>query len=68
MEPVSAPADEEEAPIAASQESPVQQHPADVKDDEESMEQEESNPVIQEESESVSQVKLSYKKNVIHFF
>lgn len=47
---------EEEAPVASPQESPVQQHPADTKDDEEPMEQEESNPVIQEENDSVSLV------------
>lgn len=46
----------EEAPVASLQESPVQQHPADTKDDEEPMEQEESNPVIQEENDSGSLV------------
>lgn len=46
----------EEAPVASLQESPVQQHPVDTKDDEEPMEQEESHPVIQEENDSVSLV------------
>lgn len=58
MEAVSTPV-EEEAPTAAPQESEtsVQQHPADIKDDEEPMEHEESNPVIQEETvDTVSQV------------
>lgn len=55
MEPVSAQADEE-VPIVALQESPVREHQADLKDDEEPMEQEESNPVIQEESDAGSQV------------
>lgn len=64
MEPVSAPV-KEEAPIAASQESPVRQHPAE--DDEEPMEQEESNPVKQEESDPVPQVRWSHSKyNVIN--
>lgn len=61
MEPVSAPV-KEEAPIAASQESPVRQHPAE--DDEEPMEQEESNPV---KSDPVPQVRWSHSKyNVIN--
>ncbi|XP_019132166.2 symplekin [Larimichthys crocea] len=61
MEAVSTPV-EEEAPTAAPQESEtsVQQHPADIKDDEEPMEHEESNPVIQEETvDAVSQVDLA---------
>lgn len=53
---------EEEAPAELMQESetPAQQHFADMKDDEGPMEQEESNPVIKEDTDTVSQVRLSY--------
>lgn len=54
-EPVSAQVDED-VPSVALQESPVREHQADLKDDEEPMEHEESNPVIQEESDAGSQV------------
>lgn len=63
MEPVLVPA--EEAPTAALEESersetPVQQHPAVMKDEEEPMEQEESDPVAQEETvDTVSQEELT---------
>ncbi|XP_070832200.1 symplekin [Chaetodon trifascialis] len=56
VEPVPAPA-EEEAPT--EEETPVQQHPAEMNDDEEPIEQEESNPVIQEEGDAVPQVDLT---------
>ncbi|KAM3607486.1 uncharacterized protein V6R79_008597 [Siganus canaliculatus] len=60
MEPVAVP-DEAEAPAAALQESEmqVQQQAADMREDEEPMEQEESVPVIQEEPDVVSQVDLT---------
>lgn len=58
MEPVPAPV-EEDAPISVPQDLAVEQHPVDVKDDEEPMEQEESNPVIEVESEPVPQVVLT---------
>lgn len=56
VEPVPAPA-EEEAPT--EEEMPVQQHPAEMNDDEEPIDQEESNPVIQEEDDAVPQVDLT---------
>lgn len=70
VEPVSAPV-EEEAPTAALEESempempemPIQQQPADTKDEEEPMEQEQSGPVIQEETDdTVSQEEMSKKE------
>lgn len=70
MESVPAPVDEE-APIAPLEESetPVQQHPAIMKDEEEPMEQEEPDPVIQEETaDTVSEVRLSYSRRDINDF
>lgn len=70
VEPVPAPV-EEEAPTAALEESempempemPIQQQPADTKDEEEPMEQEQSGPVIQEETDdTVSQEEMSKKE------
>lgn len=70
VEPVSAPV-EEEAPTAALEESempempemPIQQQPADTKDEEEPMEQEQSGPVIEEETDdTVSQEEMSKKE------
>lgn len=64
VEPVPAPV-EEEAPTAALEESempemPVQQQPADTKDEEEPMEQEQSGPVPQEETDdTVSQEEMA---------
>lgn len=49
---------DEEVPIVALQESPVREHQAELKDEEEPMEQEESNPVIEEEDDTGSQVRL----------
>ncbi len=71
MESVPAPPVEEEATIAAPEESetPVQQHPAIMKDEEEPMEQEESDPVIQEEAvDTVPEVRLSYSRCDINDF
>lgn len=70
VEPVPAPV-EEEAPTAALEESempempemPIQQQPADTKDEEEPMEQEQSGPVIEEETDdTVSQEEMSKKE------
>lgn len=64
-EPVPAPGDEE-APGVATQESetPVQQQPANMKDEEEAMEQEPSDQATQEDSvDAVSQVELAREKD-----
>lgn len=55
MEPEAAQV-EDETPVEAHQESPLQQNSADTQDDVEPMEQEESSTVIQEESEAEPQV------------
>lgn len=55
MEPEAAQV-EDETPVEAHQESPLRQNSGDAQDDVEPMEQEESNTVMQEESEAEPQV------------